>query len=210
MLDPGSYTATAVCRDLGIQIIPTNVRAKPLQTHARACIQQVIQNSGDGHARFVLRCIIESEGNETELRSETIWAVSDVVLARPDWADRGLEFLEAFDAIDLKALRLRAKRILPRWPARVVLGVLLWERLRLAMGEEAPDCSRLSAAAPAPENDILIGTKAIADFLEVDRQDCKRFIGNLPTFYMPGTSTRCARKSTLNALWAATERERRT
>lgn len=132
-----------LCSALEIEILPTHKnRNKPLQTHAGAALARILQTHGPGHLTFCLRAIIESAGNERELRAETIWAISDVVLARRDWADRGLEFIEAFDAIDLKALRKSAKGILPAHGARVVLGVLLWERLREAFGEAAPDCRR--------------------------------------------------------------------
>jgi hypothetical protein len=132
-----------LCADLGVRIIPVSVRRHAFETTAGPTLQRLLDDHGAGHLCIVLRCIVESTGNETELRSETIWAISDIVLARPDWVDRGLDLLEAFDAIDLKALRLRAKGILPRHIARVVLGVLLWARLRVALGEDAPDCVRV-------------------------------------------------------------------
>jgi hypothetical protein len=128
-----------LCEALQIEILPTcKNRNQPLQTHAGAVMARILKKHGAGHLTFCLRAIIESAGNETELRAETIWAVHDVVLARRDWADRGLAFLEAFDAIDLKALRFRAKHILPSHGARVVMGVLLWEALRCAFGEAPP------------------------------------------------------------------------
>jgi hypothetical protein len=57
------------------------------------------------------------------------------------------------------------------------------------------------------ENDLIYGTRAIARFLEIPIQRCRELIamGNLPTFQMPGATTRCARKSTLNAHWEALE-----
>lgn len=114
-----------------------------METHARAALQRLLDKHGAGHVSLTIKAITET-GNETELTAETIWAISDVILARPDWVERGLEFLEAFDAIDLKALLKRAKRILPAHGARFVLGVLLWERLREAFGEGAPTCVRVS------------------------------------------------------------------
>jgi hypothetical protein len=129
-----------LCADLGVRIIPVSVSRHAYETTAGPTLQRLLNEHGDGHLVIVLRAIVESVGNETELRAETIWALSGIVLARPDWVDRGLEFLEAFDSIDLKALRLRAKGILRAHGARVVLGVLLWERLRMAFGEAAPDC----------------------------------------------------------------------
>jgi hypothetical protein len=43
--------------------------------------------------------------------------------------DRGLAFIEAFDDVDLKALRAKAKAIKIPCPSRFLLGVLLHERL---------------------------------------------------------------------------------
>jgi hypothetical protein len=122
--------AIDLCRDLDIEMLPTNVRRdRERQTHAGRTIETLIANYGAGHATITLRAIVESIGNEWELRSETIWAVSDVVRARPDWPNRGLEFIEAFDAINLKALRVKAKGIRIPCPSRFLLGVLLHERL---------------------------------------------------------------------------------
>jgi hypothetical protein len=148
---PDPNALARLCEALEIEIVPTAARRKPMQSHAGAAMQRLLDSHGAGHLTIVLRAIIESVGNETELRAETIWAISDCVLARHDWVDRGLEFLEAFDSIDLKALRLRAKGVLPAHGARAVLGVLLWERLRQAFGEAAPDCIRVPAPMVQPE-----------------------------------------------------------
>jgi hypothetical protein len=57
------------------------------------------------------------------------------------------------------------------------------------------------------DNDLLYGTRNIARFLEIPVDKCQRLIAevNLPVFQMPGATTRCARKSTLNALWGRFE-----
>jgi hypothetical protein len=51
------------------------------------------------------------------------------------------------------------------------------------------------------DNDLIYGTWAIATYLELPIQKCRDLIslGGIPTFTMPGSSTRCARKSSLNA-----------
>jgi len=122
--------AIELCRNLEIEMLPTNVRrSRPLQTHAGRTIKALIESYGAGHATITLRAIVESIGNETELRAETIWAISDVILARPDWVSRGLAFIEAFDDVDLKALRAKAKSLKIPCPSRFLLGVLLHERL---------------------------------------------------------------------------------
>jgi hypothetical protein len=122
--------AIELCRNLEIEMLPTNVRrSRPLQTHAGRTIKALIDNHGTGHAFIVLRAIVESIGNETELRAETILAISDIIHARPDWANRGLAFIEAFDEIDLRTLRAKAKAMRIPCPSRFLLGVLLHERL---------------------------------------------------------------------------------
>src|ERR1700704_6084185 len=53
------------------------------------------------------------------------------------------------------------------------------------------------------DNDLLYGTRAIANYLELPVQKCRDLINfsGIPTFTMPGSTTRCARKSSLNANW---------
>ena len=121
--------ATELCRVLEIEMLPTSVRRGAMQTHAGRIIARLIQRHGMGHATITLRAIVESIGNETEVREETIHAMSDIIIARPDWANRGLAFIEAFDDIDLKALRAKAKALKIPCPSRFLLGVLLHERL---------------------------------------------------------------------------------
>jgi hypothetical protein len=121
--------ATELCRVLEIEILPTNIRRRPMQTHAGGIIEWLIRKHGLGHATITLRAIVESIGNETEVREETICAISDIILARPDWANRGVAFIEAFDDIDLKAMRAKAKALKIPCPSRFRLGVLLHEQL---------------------------------------------------------------------------------
>jgi hypothetical protein len=56
-----------------------------------------------------LRTIVESEGNQAELIADIIGAISDIVLRHPRWVDLGLQWLEAFDQINLAAIRRAAK-----------------------------------------------------------------------------------------------------
>ena len=71
-----------------------------------------------------------------------------------------------------------------------------------------PDNQQPSRTEEAmPIETMLYGTRAIAEFLGIPVQSCRELIaaGNLPTFQMPGATTRCARKSALNARWLALE-----
>jgi hypothetical protein len=83
---------------------------------------------------------------------------------------------------------------------------MLFRELSTAFADDAPAATGESNAMPV-DNDLLYGTKAIADFLQISLQKCRELIvvKAIPTFCMPGSTTRCARKSTLNATWAAYE-----
>ena len=68
--------AIELCSNLEIEMLPTKVRRdRERQTHAGRTIEALIENYGAGHATITLRAIVESIGNETELRAETIWAI---------------------------------------------------------------------------------------------------------------------------------------
>lgn len=72
-------------------------------------MRRLVAKYGEGHLLFVLRAICWSRNNTAELWSETILAVSDIVLDFPEWAEaRAGEFMEAFDRIDLSKIRREA------------------------------------------------------------------------------------------------------
>lgn len=84
---------------------------------------------GEGHLVFVVKTIKQSNGNIDELWSETIGAVSDIVLQRSDWAERRAgDFMAAFDQIDLAVLRGRSLALRP-WPVRGTLRTLILSEL---------------------------------------------------------------------------------
>jgi hypothetical protein len=85
---------------------------------------------------------------------------------------------------------------------------MLFRELSTAFADDPPLATEESNAMPI-DNDLLYGTKAIADFLQISLQKCRDLIvvKAIPTFTMPGSTARCARKSTLNATWAAYEEQ---
>ena len=117
-----------IARGAGVYIPPTKHRRGPRQTHARAVLTKLAQRYGEGHLIFVLRSIVESENNARSLWSETILAVSDIVRMRPDLADRGGAFMEAFDRIPLDEVRDEARR-LGVGPKRHVMRVMITRML---------------------------------------------------------------------------------
>lgn len=82
---------------LGVKLVPTYRRRARGQSHARGTMKAIRDAHGEGHLVFVVKTIKQSAGNIDELWSETIGAVSDIVLQRPDWAERRAgDFMAAF------------------------------------------------------------------------------------------------------------------
>jgi len=103
-----------VTRPLGIKVLdaslhsPTSVR--PKHCFCLPTLQKVVRH-GEDHLTIVLRLIVETNGNATELWAATITAISELLLAMPWLVERGLDMFDEFDRIDLAALRRRAKAI---------------------------------------------------------------------------------------------------
>lgn len=122
-------TVESICADLGIKIIPCNETLGPMLTKAGQTLRALLAQYGEGHTIIVLRTITESAGNECALTAPAIWAVSDLVLAHPNWPDRGLAWIEAFDDINLIALAKTASANRKAVPKREAMAAMLYERL---------------------------------------------------------------------------------
>jgi hypothetical protein len=66
-------------------------------------LRRIGRRHGEAHLALVLRLIVESAGNATELFGDTITAVSNILLSR--LVEAGSELYAAFDSIDLGELR---------------------------------------------------------------------------------------------------------
>lgn len=125
----------ALLDGLGIKVVPIYRRRAAAQSHARGTMHEILNQYGAGHLIFVLRCIRQTRNNRDELWSETIGAISDILIQRPDWAmDRAGEVLEAFDLIPLGILRGEAVARRP-WPVRPSLRILIYKRLESILDE---------------------------------------------------------------------------
>jgi len=125
-----------ICASLNIEVVPTRVRCGgPRMTYAGMTLERMLRKHGQGHVIFVLRTIVETGRNCSALVEPILWAVSDVVLAKPGWAAKGLAWLEAFDSIDLVELWGYAK--VGGTPApRATIAALIIDRLRPVFGKE--------------------------------------------------------------------------
>jgi hypothetical protein len=197
-----------ICADLGLEILPTTKKPGPGQTTAGATLHAIYRSHGEGHLVMLLRTLLESDGGSEHVNEFTLMGISDVMLAHPEWPEKGLAWLEAFDKVDLGDIREQARRNRDAVPQRHGIASALHRELS-AMFDPA-NCvqfTRTEESTVAIDNDLLYGTRAIAQFLEIPLTKCRDLIslGNLPTFQMPGSTTRCARKSSLNAHWQAFE-----
>lgn len=104
----------------GLEIVPTRQRRRQGQTHAGGVLRQILRDHGPEHLSAVLHAIRSSPANAESLHSETIGAVSDVLIAR----GKGFALSEAIAPIGLCSLRERAVRLRP-WPVRDTLRAFL-------------------------------------------------------------------------------------
>ncbi len=125
----------ALLDGLGIKLVPVYRRRAAAQSHARGTMHEIRNTYGDGHLVFVLRCIKQTRNNRDELWSETIGAISDILVQRPDWAmERAGDVLDAFDHIQLGPLRGEAVARRP-WPVRASLRMLIYKQLESILDE---------------------------------------------------------------------------
>lgn len=75
-------TFEEVLAGAGVTILPVNQRCGPGETHAAGVLKSIYRQHGAEHLVKVFACI--AAAGERELWSETISAVSDCLLLRPD------------------------------------------------------------------------------------------------------------------------------
>lgn len=96
-----------ICADVGITLIGKSERPKAMETRAHGALHGLV-SIGEGHARFVLRTICETnEGSQRAISASVVGAVSDLVRTQPEWADSP-HWLEFFDRINLENMYFAA------------------------------------------------------------------------------------------------------
>jgi hypothetical protein len=119
----------------------------------------------------VLRTITESEGNEDQLRDDTISAVSHIVLRHPRWPALGLAFIESFDSINLGDIRRTAKQV-GILPLRCAIGTMIFTRLQELLGppvipkqkrpQAPPKVEYAYARVPEVQRRVALGSELLA------------------------------------------------
>jgi hypothetical protein len=87
---------SSICAEFGIAVVPPCRRRKggaALEPCAASTLQRLSSDRGESHLREVLLSIAESAGNDRSLTAPVIWAVSDLLLAHPNWL--GGDWLDA-------------------------------------------------------------------------------------------------------------------
>lgn len=194
-----SNAVAKICADLGVEICkPNEHQAVPGRTTAKATLERIYRDHGEGHLILVLRTITETENAFIRMDAFILHAISDLIAAHPEWSNTGLRWLEVFDRIDLAEMQSHAKFNRDVVPQRNAIATMLYQELSRAFEEDAGPQTLEEDEKPI-DNDLLYGTRAIANYLELPVQKCRDLInlGGVPTFTMPGSTTRCARKSSM-------------
>lgn len=78
-----------------------DLEVPPIDDTARERLERLIVWRGRAAVTLLIHTIIESEGNENALTEFVIDGVAAVMAQRPDWPERGLAWIEAFDRVSL-------------------------------------------------------------------------------------------------------------
>gem|GEM_PF-1005955 len=111
------------------------------ECYSPATLRRIGRRHGAAHLALVLRLIVETEDNATALYGETLQAVSELLIHRPDLIERGTALFDDFDRIDLNALRGQARVMACGLPVSHVMRILILQKLSGPLSEQ------LSAAA---------------------------------------------------------------
>jgi hypothetical protein len=133
---PAADSLARLCAALDVRIVPVNRRPRDNETTAAATLRDILAQHGEQHFIMVVRTVIETEGNARAMVAPVLLAVSDVLRAFPAWGNRGLEWLEAFDAIDLAAMLRLARPLcnVSKQKPRAAIGGMLVQLLRPRFG----------------------------------------------------------------------------
>ncbi|MCP3395241.1 hypothetical protein NLM27_41655 [Bradyrhizobium sp. CCGB12] len=159
-----------ICAELGLEIIPTKQRLRAGQTKADSVLHAIYEDHGEGHLVLLLRTLLESDGNSVHVNDFVLRGLSDVMLAHPEWPQKGLAWLEAFDSINLGDIRAKARANRQAVPQRHGVAAGLFRELAKAFAPppkpEPPRVEKklLRSVTRIPENraKIELGTKLLA------------------------------------------------
>jgi hypothetical protein len=127
----------SICAELGVKVVP-NERSRtrgPGETCAEKAMERLLEKHGAGHLTIVLKSIVETEGNELQLVAPVIYAVSDIVLAYPEWTAT-TAWLDALDKANLAGMWSHAKANRKAAKPRPAISTMLYSFLKPIFVEE--------------------------------------------------------------------------
>lgn len=117
---------------------------KPRECFCKPTLREIGRAHGEDHLRLVLMLMTGTRNNSAELYADMIRAVSSVLIRRPDLMKRPA-LVDEFNALDLGALRRRAKQMNCPVATTDVLRVLL--SLRFFQPEQGDLWDQIGEAA---------------------------------------------------------------
>jgi hypothetical protein len=131
-----SVRLAGICADIGVEILPTTATVRAGQTTAGSTLQNILDDYGEGHVIQLLRTFTETENRRVRIDAFALYAISDIMVAYPAWADSGLRWFEVFDGINLADIQRQAKANRATVPQRYGVAALLHRELSAAFAEK--------------------------------------------------------------------------
>jgi hypothetical protein len=130
---------------------------KQLTHLSRSCgLQAIFKARGENHLIQLLRTFSKTENNGARIDAFALYAISDLMVAYPKWADSGLRWLEVFDRVDLAEIQRQAKLNRDTVPQRQGIATMLFQELSEAFADDTPEAEEDSNMPT--ENDLIYGT----------------------------------------------------
>ena len=155
---PALWESPAFARQL--DDILSALEVPPIDSETRGIFQRMLYRQkyfgGDARGRviFIIRCILESSGNEGALIGPIVSAVSSCVT--PELTNRGLQLIEAFDRIPLVAI-LQTMRGLDLFSEKsighyfpIAIRNKVWAILEPSVSKPAPVRAKRIKRRPSP------------------------------------------------------------
>lgn len=130
----------SICERLDVRVVPnerSRVRAVG-ETCAEKAMERLLEKHGAGHLTIILKSIVETENNGRQLVAPVIYAVSDIVLAYPEWTAT-TAWLDALDQADLAEMWIKAKANRRAAKPRPAISTMLFNHLKATLEPEAQE-----------------------------------------------------------------------
>lgn len=131
MTDP---RVQSLCDEFGVTIVPKSAYPAPGETRAVGTLQKIITRHGMEHARYVMTTLAETENNKLAMDAAAFGAASDLIRAKPEWANDASKWLAVWDACPVGELQALAYELRGKVSMRGALAGMVYERLWRAYG----------------------------------------------------------------------------